>query len=171
MEDVLGLLSPCFISKLQQNFYHFCQQKLNVPIEGSISSPQELAYEWSICLFCKKICRQLTFLSHQIFFNFLFFWADFSSQLQNECYDTQKIQSALVCSEQNIALWLHLSALTKQSNKLLLQEVWSNLCNILLRKAYCYFSAVIIEKYTLNTLLLFSIHRVYNKHVRSCQMQ
>lgn len=51
MEDVLGLLSLCFINKLQQDF---CQQKLNVPIEGSISSPQELAYEWSIRLFCKK---------------------------------------------------------------------------------------------------------------------
>lgn len=57
-----------------------------------------------------------------------------------------------------------------QSSKLLLQEVWRNLCNILLTKAYCYFSAVIIEKYILNTLLLFSIRRVYNKHVRSCQM-
>lgn len=56
------------------------------------------------------------------------------------------------------------------TSKLLLQEVWRNLCNILLTKACCYFSAVIIEKYILNTLLLFSVHRVYSKHVRSCQM-
>lgn len=38
-------------------------------------------------------------------------------------------------------------------------------------KTYCYFSAVIIEKYVLNTLLPLSIHGGCSKYVRSRQMQ
>lgn len=50
-KTALGFLSLLFISKLQQGF---CQQKLDVPIEGSISSAQELTSIGSVHLLYKK---------------------------------------------------------------------------------------------------------------------
>lgn len=70
----------------------------------------------------------------------------------------KKIQSVLVCTEQNIVFWLSLSVITKQCSKLLLREVWSNWCNFFFFffvKTYCYFSAVTIEKYIFGILYCF----------------
>lgn len=124
-KTVLSLLSLCFTSKLQQDF---CQQKLSVPIEGSISSAQELPSKRRVCLFGNIFFSQITFLPHQ---NFFFFQQIFPACYRTDLWHTHKtkIQSVLVCTEQNIVLWLSLSVITKQCSKLLLQEVWSNLCN------------------------------------------
>lgn len=98
-KTVLSLLSLCFTSKLQQDF---CQQKLSVPIEGSISSAQELPSKRRVCLFGNIFFSQITFLPHQNFF----FSSRFFQPVTERIYDTHtKQKSSLFLSVQNRILF------------------------------------------------------------------
>lgn len=100
-KTVLSLLSLWFIIKLQQDF---CQQKLSVPIEGSISSAQDLLRN-GVCVCSVRFFQPTNFSSSSEFF---FSSRFFQPVTEWMLWHTQK-NSSLFLSVQNRILFSDLA--------------------------------------------------------------